>query len=92
MIGEENQSVIESKIPPPALAARIVAAKEAMATPRKMIAAPSVVVASTATESYGQKRTIPRFVFSNSLTLSALVGVVVFMRAYVAPVTSLVVK
>jgi lactate permease len=55
----------------------------------KMIAAPSIVVASTATESYGQEGTILRFVFWHSLALAALVGVVVFLMAYVAPFTRL---
>lgn len=55
----------------------------------KMIAAPSIVVASTATETYGQEGTILRFVFWHSLALAALVGVFVFLLAYVAPFTGL---
>ena len=39
----------------------------------KMIAAPSMVVASTATQTYGQEGTILRFVFFHSLALAALV-------------------
>jgi lactate permease len=58
----------------------------------KMIAAPSVVVASTATQSYGQEGTILRYVFLHSLALAALVGMVVFLMAYVAPFTGLVGK
>jgi lactate permease len=58
----------------------------------KMIAAPSIVVASTATESYGQEGTILRFVFWHSLALAALVGVFVFLLAYGGPFTSLVTK
>jgi lactate permease len=58
----------------------------------KMIAAPSIVVASTATESYGQEGTILRYVFLHSLTLAALVGLVVYLMAYVAPFTRLVGK
>jgi lactate permease len=58
----------------------------------KMIAAPSIVVASTATESYGQEGTILRFVFWHSLALAVLVGVFVFLLAYVAPFTGLVGK
>jgi len=56
----------------------------------KMIAAPSIVVASTATNTYGQEGAILRFVFFHSLALAALVGVVVYLMAYVPPFTSLV--
>jgi lactate permease len=55
----------------------------------KMIAAPSIVVASTATESYGQEGTILRFVFWHSLALAALVGVVVLLMAYAEPFAGL---
>jgi lactate permease len=56
----------------------------------KMIAAPSIVVASTATNTYGQEGSILRFVFFHSLALAALVGIVVYLMAYVPPFTSLV--
>jgi lactate permease len=56
----------------------------------KMIAAPSIVVASTATRTYGQEGSILRFVFFHSLALAALVGIVVYLMAYVPPFTSLV--
>jgi lactate permease len=56
----------------------------------KMIAAPSIVVASTATESYGQEGTILRFVFWHSLALAALVGLFVLLMAYVAPFARLI--
>jgi lactate permease len=56
----------------------------------KMIAAPSIVVASTATQTYGQEGTILRFVFLHSLALAALVGVLIYLMAYVPPFTSLV--
>jgi lactate permease len=56
----------------------------------KMIAAPSIVVASTATQTYGQEGTILRFVFLHSLSLAALVGLVVYLMAYVQPFTSFV--
>ncbi|MDR3751811.1 MAG: L-lactate permease [Terracidiphilus sp.] len=56
----------------------------------KMIAAPSIVVASTATQSYGQEGTILRYVFWHSLALAALVGVFVYLIAYVHPFTGLV--
>jgi len=49
----------------------------------KMIAAPSIVVASTATQSYGQEGSILRFVFFHSLALAALAGIVVTLLAYV---------
>ena len=58
----------------------------------KMIAAPSIVVASTVTETYGQEGAILRFVFWHSLALAALVGVFVYLMAYVAPFTGLVGK
>ncbi|MGD0734058.1 MAG: L-lactate permease [Terracidiphilus sp.] len=55
----------------------------------KMIAAPSIVVASTATESYGQEGTILRYVFLHSLALASLVGLVIYLMAYVYPFTAL---
>jgi lactate permease len=56
----------------------------------KMIAAPSIVIASTATETYGQEGTILRYVFLHSLALASLVGVFVYLMAYVPPFTALV--
>ncbi len=56
----------------------------------KMIAAPSVVVATTATQTYGQEGRILRFVFLHSLALACLVGVVAYLMAYVPPFTVLV--
>jgi lactate permease len=47
-------------------------------------------VASTATKTYGQEGSILRFVFFHSLALAALVGIVVYLMAYVPPFTSLV--
>lgn len=58
----------------------------------KMIAAPSIVVASTATQTYGQEGTILRFVFLHSLALACLVGVLVYLMAYVHPFTALVAR
>ena len=49
----------------------------------KMIAAPSVVVASTATQSYGKEGSILRFVFLHSLALACLAGIAVSLLAYV---------
>jgi lactate permease len=57
----------------------------------KMIDAQSIVVASTATQQYGQEGSILRFVFWHSLALAAMAGAVVFMLAYVYPFTALVV-
>lgn len=56
----------------------------------KMIAAPSVVVASTATGIYGQEGSILRFVFVHSIALACLVGGVAYLMAYVHPFTALV--
>jgi lactate permease len=58
----------------------------------KMVDAQSIVVASTATNWYGQEGKILRFVFFHSLVLAALVGVLVFLQAYVAPFVGMVPK
>ncbi len=52
----------------------------------KMIDAQSIVVASTATQWYGHEGDILRYVFWHSLALAALVGVFIFLMAYVAAV------
>jgi lactate permease len=57
----------------------------------KMIDAQSIVVASTATEWYGHEGEILRYVFLHSIALASLVGVLVFLEAYVFPFTQLVV-
>jgi lactate permease len=49
----------------------------------KMIDAQSIVVASTATNWFGQEGTILRFVFWHSIVLACLVGVLVMLQAYV---------
>ena len=56
----------------------------------KMIDAQSIVVASTATRWYGHEGDILRYVFFHSLALAALVGLLVFLQAYVF--TSMIVK
>ncbi|MBV9076050.1 MAG: L-lactate permease [Methylobacteriaceae bacterium] len=56
----------------------------------KMIDAQSIVVASTATNWFGQEGTILRFVFWHSIALACLVGVLVMLQAYVHPFTALV--
>jgi lactate permease len=53
----------------------------------KMIDAQSIVVASTATNYYGQEGAILRYVFLHSLILASLVGLLVFLQAYVPPFT-----
>ncbi len=57
----------------------------------KMIDAQSIVVASTATQWYGHEGDILRYVFWHSIALACLVGIFVFLMAYVAPFTHLVV-
>src|SRR6266536_1641258 len=49
----------------------------------KMIDAQSIVVASTATRWYGHEGKILRYVFFHSVALAALVGLLVFLQAYV---------
>jgi lactate permease len=51
----------------------------------KMIDAQSIVVAGVATNQHGKEGEILRYVFWHSLALAALVGVVVFLQAYVVP-------
>ena len=58
----------------------------------KMIDAQSIVVASTATRWYGHEGDILRYVFVHSLVLAALMGLLVFLQAYVFPFTLLVVR
>jgi lactate permease len=57
----------------------------------KMVDAQSIVVASTATNWYGHEGSILRYVFFHSLTLAVLVGVLVFLQAYVLPFSRMVV-
>jgi lactate permease len=49
----------------------------------KMIDAQSIVVASVATNQHGKEGEILRYVFWHSLVLACLVGVLVFLQAYV---------
>jgi len=58
----------------------------------KMIDAQGIVVASTATEWYGHEGDILRYVFFHSIALACLVGIMVFLMAYVPPFTHLVVQ
>jgi lactate permease len=57
----------------------------------KMIDAQSIVVASTATEWYGHEGTILRYVFFHSIALASLVGILVFLQAYVVPFKNMVI-
>jgi lactate permease len=56
----------------------------------KMMAAQSIVVASTATQTYGQEGSILRFVFFHSIALACLAGGLVYLIAYVYPFNLLV--
>ena len=56
----------------------------------KMVAAPSIVVATTATQTYGQEGAILRWILAHSLAFAALVGLLVYLMAYVPPFTRLV--
>ena len=58
----------------------------------KMVDAQSIVVASTATNWYGHEGQILRYVFFHSIALAALVGLLVFLQAYVIPFSNMVVK
>jgi lactate permease len=58
----------------------------------KMVDAQSIVVASTATNWYGHEGEILRYVFFHSIVLAALVGILVFLQAHVAPFSHMVVK
>jgi lactate permease len=56
----------------------------------KMMAAQSIVVASTATQTYGKEGSILRFVFFHSIALACLAGGLVYLIAYVYPFNLLV--
>ncbi len=58
----------------------------------KMVDAQSIVVASTATNWYGHEGSILRYVFFHSLALAVLVGILVFLQAYVFPFSGMVVR
>ncbi len=58
----------------------------------KMISPSSIVVASTVTETYGQEGTILRYVLHHSAAMAVLVGVLVYLMAYVQPFTALVAR
>lgn len=56
----------------------------------KMIAAQSIVVATTAVRWYGHEGAILRYVFLHSLGLATCVGLFVMLQAYVSPFTLMV--
>jgi len=58
----------------------------------KMMAAQSIVIASTATNWYGHESRILKFVFFHSLALVTLMGIFVYLQAYVVPFTHMVPK
>jgi lactate permease len=58
----------------------------------KMIDAQSIVVASTATKWYGHEGDILRYVFFHSLALAVLMGIFIFLQAFVFPFVRLVVR
>jgi lactate permease len=58
----------------------------------KMVDAQSIVVASTATNWYGHEGDILRWVFFHSIALAVLMGILVFLQAYVDPFTRMVVR
>ncbi len=58
----------------------------------KMVDAQSIVVASTATGYDGGEGRILRFVFIHSVVLAVMVGILVFLQAYVWPFTAMVPK
>jgi lactate permease len=58
----------------------------------KMLSAQSIVVATTATNFYGEEGRIIRSVFVSSLVLVTLMGILVTLQAYVAPFTGMVPK
>ena len=58
----------------------------------KMVDAQSIVVASTATNWYGHEGSILRYVFFHSLALAALMGILVFLQAYVFPFSVMAVR
>jgi lactate permease len=58
----------------------------------KMVDAQSIVVASTATNWYGHEGSILRYVFWHSLALAVLMGILVYLQAYIPPFTEMVAK
>jgi len=55
-----------------------------------MVSPQSIVIASTATQSYGSESSILKFVFFHSIALAALMGLAVTLAAYAYPFTRIV--
>ncbi len=77
------QQITAKQVGVPAVLAA--AANSAGGVMGKMIDAQSIVVAGVATGQQGNEGSILRYVFLHSIVLAALVGVVVFLMAYVFP-------
>ena len=58
----------------------------------KMLSAQSIVVATTATNFYGEEGRIIRSVFVSSLVLVTLMGILITLQAYCPPFTGMVPK
>jgi lactate permease len=58
----------------------------------KMVSSQSIVVASTATNWYGHEGRILRYVLGPSVALAMLMGILVYLQAYVIPFTFMVSK
>jgi lactate permease len=58
----------------------------------KMVDAQSIVVASTATGSFGKEAEILRYVFFHSIALACLVGILVLLQARCWPFTQMVIQ
>jgi lactate permease len=56
----------------------------------KMMSAQSIVVATTSTNSYGAEGRILKSVFLHSLVLVIMMGVLIYLQAYVFPFTHMV--
>lgn len=58
----------------------------------KMMSAQSIVVATTATGSYGAEGRILKSVFIHSIALVTIMGILVYLQAYIAPFTQMVAR
>jgi len=58
----------------------------------KMMSAQSIVVATTATNSYGEEGRILKSVFFHSVALVVIMGILVYLQAYVSPFTHMVAR
>ena len=58
----------------------------------KMMSAQSIVVATTATNSYGSEGRILKSVFIHSIALVVIMGILVYLQAYIQPFTEMVAR